>query len=117
MQAMSLRSLAYQWLHVRKESSDTVKIIRETTVRLSPFALRKLRCFRGAKDDTILSNGPCHKSSAIVVKILPGESQSAERLSYAGESATYPNLSEIPASGNKVRGFTCGIVTGLDDTR
>ncbi|GEM_PF-7093981 len=48
--------------------------------------------------------------------MFTGESQSAERLSSTGELETYPNLSEILASGNKVGSFPCGIVGGLDDT-
>ncbi|MCX7387854.1 MAG: hypothetical protein NTX48_14415 [Planctomycetales bacterium] len=48
--------------------------------------------------------------------MFTGESQSAERLRCTGELETYPNLSEIPASGNKVGSFPCGIVGGLDDT-
>ena len=35
-----------------------VRIVREITVSLSPFAPRKQRCFRGAKGDTNSSNDP-----------------------------------------------------------
>lgn len=35
-----------------------LRIVREITVSLSPFAPRKQRCFRGAKGDTNSSNDP-----------------------------------------------------------
>ena len=38
--------------------SPVLRTVPEITVPLSPFALRKMRGFRGAKDDTKFQNGP-----------------------------------------------------------
>ena len=93
------------------ESRDRwLRIVREITVSLSPFAPRKQRCFRGAKGDTNSSNDP-KRSSRVYAAIDSAESPVPWKAKTTGEGL--PRLWETTTRNER---FTSPTVSVSKDT-
>ena len=63
---------------IQDSLGSTLRTVPEITVPLSPFALRKMRGFRGAKDDTKFQNGPYRPPQCGLSRIQSKNTQSCD---------------------------------------